>query len=98
MDESILSEFPDKTEVLYDLLGLYLKKQEFEKALRALDDIEKTAGPSEQVAQTRYDILRQLGRDADALQVLVDFNDQFTSPSILSTDVIRRACGEPFSH
>ena len=84
MDESILSEFPDKTEVLYDLLGLYLKKQEFEKALRALDDIEKTAGPSEQVAQTRYDILRQLGRDADALQVLVDFNDQFTSPSILS--------------
>ena len=26
MDESILAEFPDKTEVLYDLLGLYLKK------------------------------------------------------------------------
>ena len=38
MDESILSEFPDKTEVLYDLLGLYLKKQEFEKALRDVKD------------------------------------------------------------
>ena len=84
MDESILAEFPDKTEVLYDLLGLYLKKPDFEKALRALDDIEKTAGPSEQATRTRYDILRQLSRDEEAIQALVDFNDQFTSPSILS--------------
>ena len=84
MDESILSEFPDKTEVLYDLLSLYLKKQDFEKALRALDDIEKTAGPSEQAVRTRYDILRQLDRDEEALQALVDFNDQFTSPAVLS--------------
>ena len=84
MDESILAEFPDKTEVLYDLLGLYLKKEEFEKALRTLDDIEKTAGPSEQATRTRYDILRQLNRDEEAIQTLVDFNDQYTSPSILS--------------
>ena len=66
MDESILAEFPDKTEVLYDLLGLYLKQQSYEKALRALDDIEKTAGPSEQATRTRYDILRQLNRDEEA--------------------------------
>ena len=84
MDESILAEFPDKTEVLYDLLGLYLKQQSYEKALRALDDIEKTAGPSEQATRTRYDILRQLNRDEEAIQTLVDFNDQYTSPSILS--------------
>ena len=84
MDESILAEFPDKTEVLYDLLSLYLRKDEFEKALRILDDIEKTAGPGEQVTRTRYDILRQLDRDEEAIQALVDFNDQFTSPSILS--------------
>ena len=84
MDESILSEFPDKTEVLYDLLNLYIKKQDFEKALQALTDIEKTAGPSEQAVRTRYDILRQLDRDEEALQALVDFNDQFTSPAVLS--------------
>jgi len=84
MDESILEEFPDKTSVLYDLLGLYLKQEKFEKALQALDDIEKNTGPSEQVAQTRYDILRQLDRDEEAIQTLVDFNEQFTSPSILS--------------
>ena len=70
MDESILSEFPDKTEVLYDLLNLYLKKQEFEKALRALDDIEKTAGPSEQAVQTRplARLLRRGAPDAERLR------------------------------
>ena len=84
MYERILQDFPDKTEVVYDLLSLYLKQQKFEKALQALADIEKTAGPSEQVVSTRYDILRQLDRDEEAIQALVDFNNQFTSPSVLS--------------
>ena len=84
MYESILQEFPDKMEVSYDLLSLYLKQEQFEKALQTLADIEKTSGPSEQVTRTRYDILRQLARDEEAIQALVDFNDQFTSPSILS--------------
>ena len=84
MYESILQEFPDKMEVSYDLLSLYLKQEQFEKALQILADIEKTSGPSEQVTRTRYDILRQLARDEEAFQALVDFNDQFTSPSILS--------------
>ena len=84
MYESILQEFPDKMEVSYDLLSLYLKQEQFEKALQILADIEKTSGPSEQVTRTRYDILRQLAREEEAIQALVDFNDQFTSPSILS--------------
>ena len=84
MDESILEEFPDKTEVLYDLLTLYIGQQQFEKALHALDEIEKYVGPSEQSVRTRYDILHQLGRAEEAIKVLEDFNDQFTSPSVLS--------------
>ncbi len=84
MYESILSEFPDKTEITYDLLGLYLKQGEFEKALQALSDIEKTSGPGEQIARTRYDIYRQLGRDEEAIRSLEEFNDQFTAPSVLS--------------
>ena len=84
MYESILTEFPDKSEVLYDLLSLYLKQQKYEKALETLGDIEKITGPGEQVAGTRYDILRQLGRNEEAIKALEDFNDQFTSPSILS--------------
>ena len=84
MDESILKEFPDKTDVLYDLLSLYLKQDRYEKALEALDDIEKVIGPSEQAVRTRYDILRQMGKNDEAIAALEDFNDQFTSPSVLS--------------
>ena len=84
MLESILSEFPDKTEVQYDLLSLYLKQEKFDKALEALDDIEKLSGPGEQIVRTRYDILRQQGRDEEAIAALEDFNDRFTSPSVLS--------------
>ena len=84
MDESILAEFPDKTDVLYDLLELYVGQQKYEKALEALDDIEKIIGPNEQAVRTRYDILHELGRAEEAIQVLEDFNDQFTSPSVLS--------------
>ena len=84
MCESILQEFPDKTDVLYDLLSLYLKQDQYEKAIEALDDIEKVVGPSEQSVRTRYDILRQLGKNDEAIAALEDFNDQFTSPSILS--------------
>ena len=84
MDESILAEFPDKTDVLYDLLELYVGQQKYEKALEALDDIEKIIGPNEQAVRTRYDILHELGRAEEAIKVLEDFNDQFTSPSVLS--------------
>ena len=84
MDESILKEFPDKTDVLYDLLSLYLKQDRYEKALESLDDIEKVVGPSEQAVRTRYDILRQMGKNEEAIAALEDFNDQFTSPSVLS--------------
>ncbi|MBQ9192407.1 MAG: tetratricopeptide repeat protein [Bacteroidales bacterium] len=84
MLESILAEFPDKTEVSYDLLSLYLKQEKYEKALQALADVEKLTGPGEQIARTRYDIYRQLGRGEEAIGTLEAFNDQFTSPSILS--------------
>ena len=84
MYESILAEFPDKTEVSYDLLSLYLKQREFEKALQSLSDIEKVTGPNEQIVRTRYDIYRELGRGEDAIRTLEEFNDQFTSPSVLS--------------
>ena len=84
MYESILSEFPDKTDVSYDLLSLYLKQQEFEKALQALSDIEKVTGPGEQIARTRYDIYQHLGRGEEAIRSLEEFNEEYTSPSILS--------------
>ena len=82
--ESILAEFPDKVEVSYDLLGLYLKQGQMDKALSALQEIENRIGPTEQVIRTRYDIFRQQGRDEEAIALLEDYNEEFTSPVILS--------------
>ena len=84
MDESILEEFPDKTGVLYDLLSLYMKQEKLDKALETLSDIEKVTGPDEQIARTRYDILRQQGRSEEAIRALEAFNEEFTSPVVLS--------------
>ena len=43
MYESILQEFPDKTDILYDLVSLYLKQEKLDKALETLSDIERVA-------------------------------------------------------
>ena len=45
MLESILSEFPDKTEVQYDLLNLYLRQEKLDEALKALGRHRKAFGP-----------------------------------------------------
>lgn len=82
--ESILQDFPDKTDVSYDLLDLYLRRGEYEKALNALGDVEALTGPSEQTARMRYDIYRQLGRMEDAFRTLEDFTAEYASPTILS--------------
>lgn len=82
--EDILKEFPDKTEVSYELLSEYLRKGDGEKALKALDDIEAAMGPDEQITRTRYDIYMNMGRSDEALGALEKFNEEYSSPSILS--------------
>ena len=82
--ENILKEFPDKTNISFDLLSLYLKQGRFQDALRSLQEIENTIGQSEQTARTRYEIYRHLGQDADAIAALERYNADFTSPVILS--------------
>ena len=82
--EGILKAFPDKTDISFDLLSLYLKQGRLDDALKALQDIENAIGPSEQTARTRYEIFRHLGRDAEAIDALERYNDEFTSPTILT--------------
>ncbi|MBQ4183685.1 MAG: tetratricopeptide repeat protein [Bacteroidales bacterium] len=83
--ESILRDFPDKTSVSYDLLPLYIKQNRFEDALNALQDVESIVGPTEQLALTRYEILGQMGKTDEAVESLRRFNEEYSSPAILST-------------
>ena len=79
MDEQLLKDFPDKIDIHYDLVNLYLQSQQYEKALASLDAVELVAGPSEQVTRMRYEILRTLHRDDEALAALEDFNRRYAS-------------------
>ena len=83
--EDILKTHPDKVDIVYSLLSLYLKWGEYDKALSALDDLEALTGPSERITTARHDILRSSGKYEEAAQVLKDFNEKFSSAEVLST-------------
>lgn len=83
--EGILKDFPKKNDAYYSLVDLYLKNNQFEKALKIMDDIETVAGKSEQVTMTKYEVLLRLDRPAEAQKVLEDFNKDYSSVEILTT-------------
>ncbi len=82
--EALVKDFPDKTETAYELLGIYLEQKEYQKALDTLDKIEVEHGPSEEIARTRYDVYTAMGRQEEGAALLEQFNEQYSSPVILS--------------
>ncbi len=82
--EKLIKDFPDKTESVYELLDVYLNQKQFEKALKALDEIEQQRGSSEEVVRTRYEVLSTMGRQDEGAEVLEKYNKDFSSPTILS--------------
>ena len=82
--EALVKDFPDKTNSVYELLDVYLNQKDYEKALEALDDIEKQRGTSEEVVRTKFDFLGAMGRQDEAVEVLEKFNREYASASVLS--------------
>ena len=72
MYESILKDNPKKTDIHYELLNLYVRQKQFDKALSTLDAIEMEVGMDEQITRTRYEMLRDLGRNEEALKALAE--------------------------
>ena len=83
--EGILADFPDKTlNTAGDLAMLYLDAGRYEDALEMVKTVERLTGENDQTVTTRYNILRQLGRDADAAAALEDYTLYDQSAPILS--------------
>lgn len=82
--EDLLKEFPKKNEIYYSLVNLYLKQNQFDKALAAMDQIETVFGKNETVTSTRYDILLRQNKPAEALKTLEEYNKQYSSPYVLT--------------
>jgi tetratricopeptide (TPR) repeat protein len=84
MYESIVRDFPDRTQMSYELLEIYLRQKDYEKALASLDDVERLRGTSEEAVRTRYDIYNEMGRHQDAIDAVEKFNAEYSSPMLLS--------------
>lgn len=82
--ESLLEDYPKKTEIHYSLVNLYAQQNDFEKVLGTLDSIEKTVGKDESTVLARYDVLIHMDKAEEAYAVLEEFNDDYSSPQILS--------------
>ena len=84
MYEEIVHDFPDRTQMSYELLEIYLRQRNYEKALASLDDVERLRGTSEEAVRTRYDIYNEMGRHQDAIDALEKFNSEYSSPMLLA--------------
>ena len=82
--EELLKEFPKKNDIYFSLVNLYLKQNQFDKALSAMDQIEIVFGKNENVTTTRYDILLRQNKPEEALKVLENYNKEFSSPFVLT--------------
>ena len=84
MYEDIVRDFPDRTQMSYELLEIYLRQRSYDKALASLDEVERLRGVSEEGVRTRYDIYNEMGRHQDAIDALEKFNAEYSSPMLLS--------------
>lgn len=82
--ESVVKDFPERSQLSYELLDIYLRTRSFDKALAALDEVERLRGTSEEAVRTRYDIYTETGRHQEAIDALEKFNAEYSSPMILS--------------
>ena len=82
--EGLLKDFPGNSQVVYELLDIYLGSSQFEKALATIDEIEHTQGPSEELVTTRYEVYAAMGRADEGAAALERFSEQYSLPSVLS--------------
>ena len=81
--ESLIQEFPKKTEIYYTLVQLYLQHGKVDEVLSTLDEIEMLTGKDEMAALTRYDVLMRQEKPDEAYAVLEAYNKEMDSPRIL---------------
>ena len=83
--EKLLKDFPKKSDLYFDLVELYGSQREYEKALETLKEIETVFGMTESIAIYRFNLLRMLDRHEEAFKSLEKYNEDYSSPFILST-------------
>lgn len=84
MYESLLKDFPKKSELYYSLANLYINQGHADKALETIDEIETQFGKNDGTVMTRFNILRQQNRNEEAYKALEEYNKEYSSPQVLA--------------
>lgn len=85
MYERLLEDFPKKSELYFDMVEIYASQQDYDKALATIDEIEKVFGVTESLAMYRFNLLRTIGRNEEAYASLEKYNEDYSSPYVLTT-------------
>lgn len=83
--EKLLTDFPKKSELYFDLVEMYAQNAQVDKALTTLDDVERIFGNTESIAIYRFRLLMASGKTEEAYKSLEEYNSKYSSPYILST-------------
>lgn len=84
MYESLLRDFPKKSELHYGLANIYLSQNQFDKALKIIDDIETRFGKTDGTVLTRFNILGKQNRQEEAFRILEEYSKESASPQVLT--------------
>ena len=84
MYESLLRDFPKKSELYYGLANLYINQGQADKALKIIGDIETQFGKSDATVMTRFNILSRQERHEEVYKALEEYNKEYSSPQVLS--------------
>lgn len=85
MYEKLIEDFPKRSELYLDMMELYATQGEYEKALSTIEEVETVLGMNEPLAMYRFNLLRSLGRHEEAYASLEKYNEEYSSPYVLST-------------
>ncbi len=82
--EMLISDFPKQSNLYYSLADNYVKSEQYDKALETIANIQTIFGVDETTTLAKFDILCQIGKDAEAYEMLEEFNRTTPSAQILS--------------
>ncbi len=85
MYEKLLEDFPKRSELYLDMVDLYAAQGEYEKALDTINQVETVFGVTENLVMYRFNLLRRMGRHEEAFESLEKFNEEYSSPYVLTT-------------
>lgn len=84
MYEELLKDFPRKSELYYGLFEQYVAQSRYDDALTILDHMDVMFGRTDEAAVARYRLLMELQRPQQAVDALLSYNRESSSPEVLS--------------